>query len=261
MKSFAEIVSIGPTGVISIVGGGGKTSLMFHLARQLAYSGKRVLTTTTTKILIPSAEQTETLLISQDPQIILRQAKAHEGAGVHISAASAYLPQAGKLNGFPPEAIRTFEHSGLFDWVVVEADGAARRPLKAPAGHEPVIPDNTTIVVALAGLEVLGRPLGEETVFRSVLAGELMQLSQGETITVSALARLLVHPAGAFKGAPAKARRFIFLNKADSPELQEKGATVALQIKEVSPSVAEAVIVGQLLQEISLHRVYVGEAP
>ena len=94
---------------------------MFHLARQLAYSGKRVLTTTTTKILIPSAEQSETLLISQDPQIILRKAEAHAGPGVHLSAAAAYLPQSDKLEGFPPEAIRTFENSGLFDWVVVEA--------------------------------------------------------------------------------------------------------------------------------------------
>ena len=231
---------------------------MFHLARQLAYSGKRVLTTTTTKILTPSAEQSETLLISQDPQIILRKAEAHEGPGVHLSAAAAYLPQSDKLEGFPPEAIRTFEDSGLFDWVVVEADGAARRPLKAPAVHEPVIPGNSTIVFALAGLEVLGRPLGEEMVFRSELAGDLMQLSQGETITVPALARLLAHPAGSFKGAPAKARRFIFLNKADSPELQEKGAAVASNSRATSPSVAEAVIVGQLLQEITLHRLYVG---
>lgn len=257
MESFSELVGIGPNEVISIVGAGGKTSLMFHLARQLAYAGKRVLTTTTTKILVPSVEQSQTLLISEDPRIILGRAKAYEGSGVHLSAASAYLPQARKLNGFPPEAISTFEESELFDWLVVEADGAARKPLKAPAAHEPVIPGNSTIVVAMAGLEVLGRPLGEEMVFRSELAGELMQLSQGETITVPALARLLAHPAGAFKGTPPKARRFIFLNKADSPELQEKGAEVALNLKEISPPIAEAVIVGRLMQGINVHRVYV----
>lgn len=257
MESFSEPVEIGPNGVISIVGAGGKTSLMFHLARQLAYSGKRVLTTTTTKILVPSAEQSKTVLISEDPQIILSRARVCEGSGMHLSAASSYLPQADKLNGFSPEAIRTFEESELFDWLIVEADGAARRPLKAPTAHEPVIPENSTIVVAMAGLEVLGRPLGEEMVFRSELAGELMQLSQGETITVPALARLLAHPAGAFKGTPPKARRFIFLNKADSPELQEKGAEVAFNLKEISPHVAEAVIVGQLLEGINVHRVYV----
>lgn len=177
---------------------------------------------------------------------------------MHVSAAAAYLPQTDKLKGFPPEAIHTFEDSGLFDWVVVEADGAARKALKAPAVHEPVIPENTSIVVALAGLEVLGRPLGEEMVFRSELAGKLMQLSPGETITVPALARLLAHPSGAFKGAPPQARRFIFLNKADTPELEEKGAAVALHLNGASPSVAEAVMVGQLQEGINVHRVYVG---
>ncbi len=257
MESFSELVGIGPNGVISIVGAGGKTSLMFHLARQLAYSGKRVLTTTTTKILIPSADQSKTVLISEDPQIILSRARAYEGSGVHLSAASSYLLGTDKLNGFPPETIRTFEESELFDWLIVEADGAARKPLKAPAAHEPVIPENSTIVVAMAGLEVLGRPLGEEMVFRSELAGELMEISQGETITVPALARLLAHPAGAFKGTPPKARRFIFLNKADSPELQEMGAEIALNLKEISPPVAEAVIVGRLMEGINVHRVYV----
>ncbi len=259
MNNFAEIVGIGPTGVISITGGGGKTSLMFHLARQLAHSGKRVLTTTTTKILVPSAEQSETLLISQDPEVIIHHAKTHAVAGVHVSAASAQMPHTDKLKGFPPDAISTFEDSGVFDWIVVEADGAARKSLKAPAVHEPVIPGNSTIVIAVAGLEVLGRPLSEELVFRSELAGELMQLSQGETITVPALTRLFAHPAGLFKGTPPKARRFIFLNKADSAELQQKGAAVALQLREISPSVAEMIIVGQLRQEITLHRVYPGE--
>lgn len=245
---------------MSIVGAGGKTSLMFHLARQLASSGKRVLTTTTTKIFIPSAEQSDTLLIDPDPQVILRQARAHQAAGMHISAAAAYLPQTGKLQGFPPEVIHTFEDSGLFDWVVVEADGAARKALKAPAVHEPVIPENTSIVVALAGLEVLGRLLGEEMVFRSELAGELMQVSPGETITVPALARLLAHPSGAFKGAPAQARRFIFLNKADTPELEEKGTAVALHLNGSFPSVALAVMIGQLLEGIDVHRVCVGKS-
>lgn len=245
---------------MSIVGAGGKTSLMFHLARQLACSGKRVLTTTTTKILIPSPEQSDTLLIDPDPQAILRQARTYRAAGMHFSAAATYLPQTDKLKGFPPEAIHIFEESGLFDWVVVEADGAARKALKAPALHEPVIPQNTSIVVALAGLEVLGRPMGEQMVFRSELAGELMQLSPGETITVPALARLLTHPSGAFKGAPAQARRFIFLNKADTPELEEKGAAVALYLNGVSPSVAEAVMVGQLLEGINVHRFYARES-
>jgi probable selenium-dependent hydroxylase accessory protein YqeC len=238
--------------VLSLIGGGGKTSLMFLLARQLALAGMRVLTTTTTKIFVPTAEQSATVLIAIDPETILQQTSSRYNEIRHITAASELLVDTGKLKGFAPEAIRTFAESGRFDWILVEADGAAQRPLKAPAGHEPVIPPDTTILVALAGLEVIGNPLTEGLVFRSELAGKLMDLSPGDIITESALARLLAHPLGSFKAAPSRARRFIFLNKADNPFLREAGARIAAELRRHAPTVAEAVIVGQTLDGIRI---------
>ncbi|MCK7504559.1 MAG: hypothetical protein MZV70_11045 [Desulfobacterales bacterium] len=41
-------------GVVSLVGAGGKTSLMYRLARELAGTGQAVLTTTTTRIYPPA---------------------------------------------------------------------------------------------------------------------------------------------------------------------------------------------------------------
>lgn len=250
------ILGLEPRGVMSFVGGGGKTSLMFHLARQLALAGMRVLTTTTTKIFVPTAEQSATLLVARDPQEILEQAATGHGATRHFTAAAERMAEAGKLKGFAREAIATFVRSGRFDWILVEADGAARRPLKAPADHEPVILEETTILIAVAGLEVVGSPLGEELVFRSELAGELMGLSRGERITEQALARLIAHPRGAFKGAPAKSRRFVFLNKADTLVRREAAARVAGELQRLVPQAAEAVIVGQALDGISIHAVH-----
>ena len=114
----------------------------------------------------------------------------------------------------------------------------------------------TTVVVALVGLEVIGSPLTEELVFRLELAGKLMGLAPGETITESALARLLAHPLGSFKAAPPRARRFIFLNKADNPFLREAGARIAAELRRHAPTVAEAVIVGQTLDGIRIHDVH-----
>jgi len=242
-------------GVLSLVGGGGKTSLLFHLAHSLARSGKRVLSTTTTKILVPSPDQSQTILIDDDPEAILRQAAGCLPTTNHICAAAHQLDN-DKLQGFAPEAIHAFRESGLFDWILVEADGAARRPLKAPAGHEPVIPADTDVLVAVAGLEVLDQPLSEELVFRSALAGPLMGLAIGEIITASALARLFAHPLGCFKGAPPLARCFIFLNKADSPALREQGETVAAQLRQLAPPIAEALIVGQAIDRVAVHAVY-----
>lgn len=255
MQSIESILCTAPRGVVSFTGGGGKTSLLFHLAHRLVRSGKRVLTTTTTKIFVPTPDQSRTVLVDADPEAILQRASSCLHTTSHIAAAAHNLDN-GKLQGFAPENIRIFLESELFDWILVEADGAARRPLKAPAGHEPVIPPDTSVLVAVAGLDVLGEPLSEELVFRSELAGKLMGLAMGETITESALARLIAHPLGSFKGAPLHARRFIFLNKADSPERRVCGARVAEHLRQMEPPVAESLIVGQALDAVCVHAVH-----
>lgn len=255
MQPIEIILFRGSRGVLSLVGAGGKTSLMFHLARQLSRSGQRVLTTTTTKILVPTPEQSRTVIVADDPDVVLLQASRLFQGGFHISAATRQLDN-GKLQGFTSEEIGLFHESGLFDWVLVEADGAARCTLKAPAEHEPVIPAVTTVLVAVAGLDGVGEPLSEATVFRSALAGRLMGIGNGEVISESALARLFVHHDGLLKGAPSQARRFIFLNKADTPSLRECGERVARNLQEMCQEVADAVIVGQALDSVLVHAVY-----
>ena len=252
MLPIERILPLESRGVLSLTGGGGKTSLMFHLARILADAGKKVLTTTTTKIFVPTPLQSKTLLIDRDPQQILsRSAPFLENAG-HITAA-AFKYDGTKLKGFAPEAIHQFEDSGLFDWILVEADGAARRPLKAPAEHEPVVPANTSVLIAVAGLEVLGCPLTEDLVFRTELVCERTGLGRGEIISELALARLFEHPLGAFKGGAPQAARFIFLNKADDPRRVEGGRRIAELLRKNSRPVAQALIIGQALESIHVH--------
>lgn len=256
MTPIEKIFCTEPQGVISFVGGGGKTSLMFHLANLLALSGQRVLTTTTTKIFVPSPEQSDTVLVENDPQAVLRLASSCRKCSNHLTVAAAHLADSGKLKGFDPKDINAFGKSGIFDWVLVEADGAAGRPLKAPEKHEPAIPSNTTVLVALAGLDVLGRPLSEDFVFRSDLAGKLMALTKGETVTESALVRFFSQPLGPFKGAPSGCRRFIFLNKADNSDLRASAVRIAGELRQVRKPVAEAIIIGQALERIMIHSVH-----
>ena len=255
MQRIEEVVCAAPRGVLSLTGAGGKTSLMFHLARVLSEAGKRVLVTTTTKILPPTARQGGTVLVDADPEAIAGWASLRCG-NEPITAVSRRDQESGKLIGFPPEAVAFFRRSGCFDWIVVEADGSARRPLKAHAPHEPAIPSCSTVVVAVAGLEVLGQPLTEEWVFRPELAAPLMELAAGETIDAAAITRLIVHPRGLFAGAPESARRFLFLNKADTPQRLKRAAEIATALKEEAPCVAEALLVGQVLNGVALHAHY-----
>lgn len=255
MQGIEEVLCSASGGVLSLTGAGGKTSLMFHLARVLSESGKRVLVTTTTKIFPPTARQCGTVLVDADPEIIGRRASLRPG-NEPVTAAARRDPETGKLLGFPPEAIDLLHRSGRFDWIVVEADGSARRPLKAHAPHEPVIPSCSTALVAVAGLEVLGQPLTEEWVFRPELAATLMGIAAGDTIGAAALTRLIVHPKGLFTGAPKDARRFLFLNKADTPQRLLRAAQIMAAVREEAPSVAEALLVGQALNGVTLHAVY-----
>jgi probable selenium-dependent hydroxylase accessory protein YqeC len=256
MIPIEKIFCLELRGVVSFVGAGGKTSLMFHLANLLLLAGQRVLTTTTTKISVPTPEQSESVLVESDLRTVLRLSSTALKNSSHLTAAASRLPDSGKLKGFAPEDILLFKESGLFDWILVEADGAAGRSLKAPAEHEPVIPSCSTLLVAVAGLDILGKPLSEDSVFRSSFAGKLMGLSEGEPVTESALSGLLAHPSGSFKGAPTGSRRLIFLNKSDDSGRAAAGARIAWQLRQRRDSVAEAVIVGQALDRIrvdSLH--------
>lgn len=257
MQTIEKILCSEPHGIISFVGAGGKTSLMFHLANLLLISGQRVLTTTTTKMFVPPPEQSETLLVESDIKTLLRQASSCRKCSGHVTAAFDYIPENGKLLGFKPDDIIAFKESGLFDWILVEADGAAGRSLKAPAEHEPVIPSVTTLVVAVAGLDVIGKPLSGDNVFRSDIVARVTGLAENEPVTESVVARLIADPGGFLKGAPPSSRRFIFLNKADNPEKIAAGGRIAQKLRQIGGAIAaEAIIVGQALDRITVHAVH-----
>jgi probable selenium-dependent hydroxylase accessory protein YqeC len=128
-----------------------------------------------------------------------------------------------KLEGIAKERVAAL--AGLPDLVLVEADGARGRSLKLPASHEPVIPEVTGTVLVLAGLDVLGAPLGEETVHRLSLVEEASGCAPGDSVTQSALVRTLLHPTGYLSRLPMGARCGVFLNKAEShPSAREIAA-------------------------------------
>jgi len=102
-----------------------------------------------------------------------------------------------------------------FDLVLVEADGAAGKPLTAPRAGEPVIPPTTTVVVAVAGLDAIGQPISN--VHRPDVVARLAAVTPDALVTPAVVAAVLSHPEGNTKGRPANARVVYALNKADDP--------------------------------------------
>jgi len=241
---FKEALDIRPGEVISLVGGGGKTTLMFALARELALGGDCVVTTTTTKILEPSPSETPLLLLETDEEELMRLLLENVGQYRHITLASGKLTS-GKLSGISPEFVVKLAKLSQVSCIVVEADGAAHRSLKAPNPTEPVIPLNTSLVIPVVGVDAVGCRLTEEDVFRPEIVSNLLELPLGEVISPDAIAFLITHHQGIIKGSPGRARIVPFINKMDLDEGLSEGRELADKILAMRHPQIERVVLGQ----------------
>ena len=220
---FADVVAPCGPALACLTGGGGKTTLMYGLARRLAEKGARVLVTTSTRILRPAPDALDGFFECENPEAIRIPDRP--------CVIAAARPNTGgrnpnHLRAFAPRELDGLWNKGLADWILVEADGSAGRPLKAPSEKEPVIPSSCGVVIAVAGLSGVGRHFTDTWVFRPGPFAELSGLSPGGVVTPEALARVICHDRGLFKGAPAHAARLVFLNQADLPGARQAGLAV-----------------------------------
>ena len=251
MATLKEALYLEKGGVVSFIGAGGKTSLMFSIARELSNAGESVLTTTTTKILMPSKDQSPVVILSDSLDEILNKARGLIKNNLHISAASQRTDSTlGKLKGFEPEAIDEIRKSGVFRWILVEADGAARRPLKAPAFHEPVIPDCSGWLIGIIGLKCIGKPLGERWVFRHKIYAEITGLKPEEPVTEESVAAALIDKNGIMKGCPSHTKKVVFLNMADNQKLLESGRRIAGILCKNGIEGLKRVVIGRAFHEL-----------
>ena len=135
-------------GVTAIIGGGGKTTLMECLAEELSAQA-RVIVCTTTHIY---PEQNMPCLVSTSEAEI-----AAELARTRCVCVGS-VSESGKYSA-PELPFRTL--CALASYVIVEADGSKRLPLKAHAAHEPVIPPEANQTILVVGASGFGRPMRE----------------------------------------------------------------------------------------------------
>ena len=137
---LSHALSLGSKEVIALSGGGGKTTLMFRLAAELAASGQRVVTTMTTRIFVSQMAQAPHTLVLHGEGALLAQLPEALAEYGHVLIAGSTMVEQDKVQGVPPEFLDRIAAQPAVDVVIVEADGSRRLPFKAPAQHEPVIP-------------------------------------------------------------------------------------------------------------------------
>jgi probable selenium-dependent hydroxylase accessory protein YqeC len=156
-----------------------------------------------------------------------------------ISLATAPTPE-GKLRGLPPEWVADLGQLPRIGAVFVEADGARGAMIKAPADHEPVIPQSADLVLLLASAEALGQPLSEAIAHRPERVAAITGLQPGELITPKALASLATHEHGLLKKVPASAAAVLVLTHAG--EQFRRSAEEAAQLALASGRLSGAIL-------------------
>lgn len=245
-QTLPECLGLAGGGVISLVGAGGKTTLMFALAHLLSAAGEPVLTTTTTKIFIPEPEQSPQLVLGETLDHLKASLDTKRRQYAHITAAKGVAPDGRKLIGLDPSWVDHLHCEKIFRWIVVEADGAAGRPLKAPAPHEPVLPASSRWDVAVAGLESVGSPLQGDRVFRAERFSELTGLHAGMQVMPEHIAELVCHPEGLFRHTPEHAARILFLNKAENASRKAAALSIASEITAKDTCPIDRLVVGSV---------------
>lgn len=193
--------------VISLVGGGGKTTAGRQLAREFSAAGYKTAFTTSTKIRIPAEGYLSENFASWKKQY----PEDYITAGIPWN-----LQKLTMIQGEQWEELKSWA-----DVIIVEADGARMLPIKLPAAWEPVILKETSVIIGCIGLDCIGKPW-KQVCFRWELG---KGLNGGEVITPEKAAKIILSEEGLKKGTEGR-RYVLLLNKGDTKERLEYGRKI-----------------------------------
>lgn len=209
--------------MISFVGAGGKTTSLFRLAKELKEAGGRVLITTTTAIYSPIKESYDRLILTDTAEDRGYLDRVERGS-IYIMGKT--ISEENKLLGLETSKILELSEENIFDYILIEADGSKRKPIKAPASHEPVIPSNTTKLIGVIGLDVISKPIDEEWVHRPQLFSQLTEGKIGDKININRVVKLVAADEGLYKSCPDGCDKYLLLNKTD--DLHRKNLAIEI---------------------------------
>src|SRR2546421_2094368 len=210
MPVLSDLLDLPPRPLISIVGAGGKTTTMYTLAWELAQRGKRVITTTTTNIYFPKQDETDTLIVAAETPALLKMISAAWKQHHRVTVAGR-ATGAGKIGGMQPDQPYELLMKSGTDVVIVEADGARHKMIKAPAEHEPVVPPQTNVALLMMSAEAINQPLSGEIAHRPERVAAVLDINQGDILTPPLVARLMTSEQGAMKNIPEMAKVYVLI--------------------------------------------------
>jgi len=223
------------SGVVAVVGAGGKKTTLYTLAVRASDAGRRAVVTATVRIPIFD-RHVENVVVTDEPVTALERADAWPvGVVPDREGEDRYV-------GYDPEVIDELAAADVADIVLVKADGARTREFKAPGEHEPQLPQCTTTVVPIASVQAVGKPLSADIVHRPEHVAAITGRELGETIRPVDVADVLASDRGGLKGVPDSATVVPLLNKVDDATHRRDAEEIATALLERAPAVSRVVL-------------------
>jgi len=208
-------------GTTCFVGAGGKKTAMETLAGRL----DRAVVTATVRIPVfdPWVDR---VVVTDDPAAAVADADAWPVGVV------PERERGDRYRGYDPAVVDALAGAGVADGVLVKADGARGRWLKAPDDAEPQLPAAADTVVPVVGARVVGEPLTDERVHRVDRVAALVGRVPGERLRPADVARVVASRLGGLKDVPDGAIPVPLVNMVDDGSLESVGREVAAGIHE-----------------------------
>lgn len=231
LKEMAQWLNINKGSVISVVGCGGKTTLVQKLSEVMAETFK-VGVAASTKMYIPEKSIYKAMYIRNKNECVCPVKEP----GVYYFSDET-VP--GKLHGFG--AYMTAQAKNHMDMIIIEADGSRMRPLKGWAPYEPVIIEDTTVTIGVMNLKTLGEKATDGNVHRMSEFEKLTGIKAGEIVKDKHLCAMVNSSEGMFKYS--KTKKVLLINHIDNKEDYNR----AIQFIENNELNVDAVFIGNLI--------------
>lgn len=215
IQHLTNFLGLQPSHCVSIMGAGGKSTLMNRLADELVVLGRTVVLSATTNYHRPKSLQSEQILLTCD---VLDWPDRLEALARRWNRLVVLHHDLGRdmVKGIDVAAVRTIQARIADAIVIVKTDGARKRWFKAPNQSEPVIPPWSQLCMTVVNREILGQRLTEALVHRPERVAELADIPLGEVITPQVVGTVLTHPSTYAAKIPTGARRVIYISHVQS---------------------------------------------
>jgi molybdenum cofactor cytidylyltransferase len=203
---------------IAWVGSGGKTSLIFSIAKAIYNSS---IITTTTHLALEQLRLANRHFRCDNPTEWITENKNIDG--VTLITKEPDDLETNRLQGYLPSELTGLSVYCLQNDIplFIEADGSRQRPLKAPASHEPQIPEFVNKVCIVLGLGGLGKTISDEWVHRPQIFSKIINKKSNLVIEIDDIFEYLIHPNGGLKSISTGVEKILFLNQIDLVENKE----------------------------------------